>query len=98
MPVFGINATGVFDFHFALFEAPLGGAQVGSSIQQAPVVVTTGLFSTGLDFGGGVFTGASRWLEIAVRTNGSSEPHTLLLPRQPLTPTPTQAFPLRRAT
>jgi 3-isopropylmalate/(R)-2-methylmalate dehydratase small subunit len=49
--------------------------------------VTNGLFTVTLDFGAGVFTGASRWLEIGVRTNGGAS-FTVLSPRQPLTPTP----------
>ena len=41
-----------------------------------------------LDFGNGTFSGAARWLEIGVRTNGSSGSYTLLSPRQAITATP----------
>ena len=34
------------------------------------------------------FTGAARWLDIGVRTNGSAAAFTMLAPRQPLIPTP----------
>jgi len=51
------------------------------------VGVSNGLFTVTLDFGGGVFTGQARWLEIAVRTNGSGA-FTALQPRQELMPAP----------
>src|SRR5262249_3531346 len=47
-----------------------------------------GVFSVTLDFGAGVFPGPARWLEIAVRTNGSTGPYNVLIPRQALTATP----------
>ena len=50
------------------------------------VVVTNGLFTTAIDFGAGVFTGSSNWLEIAVETNGNGS-FTTLTSRQQLTPT-----------
>ena len=46
-----------------------------------------GLFTTTIDFGAGVFTGGSNWLEIAARTNGGGS-FTTLAPRQQLTPVP----------
>jgi len=33
--------------------------------------ISNGLFTAMLDFGPGIFTGSERWLEIALRTNGS---------------------------
>jgi hypothetical protein len=49
--------------------------------------VTAGSFTVSLDFGGGVFTGADRFLEIAVRRN-SGESFVALSPRQPITSNP----------
>ncbi len=46
-----------------------------------------GLFTTTLSFGS-VFNGAAYWLEIGVRTNGSTGSFTILSPRQAITPTP----------
>jgi hypothetical protein len=53
----------------------------------APVIVSNGNFTVLLDFGA-VFSGEARWLEIGVRTNGSSGPYGTPSTRQPLTPTP----------
>ena len=49
--------------------------------------VSNGLFSVTLDFGVGVFTGPSRWLQLDVRTNGTTSFATLL-PRQSILPMP----------
>ena len=51
------------------------------------MTVSNSLFTTLVDFGPGVFTGSSNWLEIAVETNGGSSFNTLA-PRQQLTPVP----------
>ena len=81
-------ATGSYDMRFALFDVPDNGSQVSGTFAIAGVPVTNGLFNVELDFGSAVFTGATRWLEIGVRTNGSVSPHVVLVPRQLLTPTP----------
>jgi hypothetical protein len=44
------------------------------------------------DFGSNVFSGAPRWLEIAVRSNTAATSFTPLVPRQMLTPTPYALF------
>src|SRR5262249_40284408 len=53
--------------------------------------VTNGLFTVSIDFGIDPNTGAGRWLEIAVCTNGSAS-FTTLSPRQRLTPSPYANF------
>ena len=55
------------------------------------VAVTNGLFTVLIDFGSGVFTGATNWLQIGVETNGGGS-FTTLSPRQQLTPTPYAIF------
>ena len=79
-------ATGLYDFRFDVYnDANAGG------IQSTPVLVTlgvtNGLFTTTLNFGGNVFNGSARWLEINVRTNGAVD-YATLAPRQPITATP----------
>jgi hypothetical protein len=84
-------ATGWYDLKFTLFDAASIGGIVPGTV---PVVisaagVTNGAFTVALDFGPTAFTGAARWLEIAVRTNGAASRHfDILSPRQWLTPTP----------
>lgn len=82
----GAPANGVYDFDFALYATNSGGSMLGSASFSLAVPVTNGLFTTTLDFGGN-FSGAARWLEIAVRTNGGSL-FSVLTPRQPITPAP----------
>ncbi|HKX83646.1 MAG TPA: hypothetical protein VJL58_05435, partial [Pyrinomonadaceae bacterium] len=51
--------------------------------------VTGGIFATNLNFGSGAFAAQQfRFLEIAVRLNGSGQPYTILTPRQQVTSTP----------
>ena len=83
----GQPANGNYDLRFTLYDAASGSGQVGSPVTNAPVVLTNGNFTVSLDFGV-VFNGEARWLEIGVRTNGSSGPYGTPSARQPLTPTP----------
>ena len=82
------GVTGLFDFRFAAFDAASSGSQVGSTVNATAVGVTNGLFTVTLDFGANVFSGASRYLDLAARTNGSAVAFVSMTPRQPLTPTP----------
>ena len=80
-------ATGTYDLRFALFDAAGGGAQVGSAITNSALAISGGIYTVTLDYGAGVFTGAGRWLEMSVRTNGGGA-FTTLIPRNAITPTP----------
>jgi hypothetical protein len=83
----GVNpANGQYDLQFTLYNASSGGAPVAAMLTTNAVDVHNGLFGVALDFGN-VFGGEARWLEIAVRTNGSGA-YTLLAPRQELTAAP----------
>ena len=84
----GTNAAaGLFDLTFSVWSASTGAAQVGSTLTNAAVGVTNGLFAVMLDFGSGVFDGNARWLEVGVRTNGNGS-FVTLAPRQALAATP----------
>ncbi len=80
-------ANGTYDFQFTVRDAFTGGSPVGVNPLAATLAVSNGLFTATLDPGAGVFTGADRWLEIAVRTNGAAL-FTTLSPRQKLTAAP----------
>lgn len=62
------------------------GTQQGNLLTNSATAVSNGLFTVTLDFGN-QFPGANRWLEIAVRTNGTANFFTLS-PRRALTPAP----------
>lgn len=80
-------ANGTYDFEFVVFAAATGGTPVAGPAGLSGVTVSNGFFTVTLDFGVGIFTGAERWLELGVRTNGSTS-FTALSPRTEITPTP----------
>ena len=83
----GSPASGSYDLTFSLFAINAGGVAVAGPVTNSAIAVTNGLFTAAIDFGAGVFTGGSNWLQIAVSTNGANTFSTLL-PRQQLTPVP----------
>ena len=83
----GAAANGTFEMRLALFDALAAGSQV-ALVTNTGVVVSNGLFTTLIDYGAGIFNGTAYWLELGVRTNGSSGAFTTLSPRQPVTPSP----------
>lgn len=84
----GVPASGVYDFIFTVHDAEVDGNGLGEPVLLDGIAVSAGLFVAPLDFGADVFTGAARWLQIGVRTNGSAGAFTPLNPRQALTPSP----------
>ncbi len=76
----GNPANGNFDFEFVLFDALVGGAQIGSVLSVNGVAVTDSIFAVRLDFGN-QFPGSDRFLEIRVRPAGQAG-ITILSPRQ----------------
>lgn len=63
--------SGTAEFELRLYDAAVGGSQVGPTATHSGVPVTQGLFTVGLDFGA-VFDGNQRWLEIATQTPGDA--------------------------
>ena len=90
----GILANGSYELRFRLFDQLIVGSQVGGDILLPAVSVTNGLFTVPLEFGPGVFTGASRWLELAARPAGSPAALEVFDPRQPVTAVPYALFAL----
>jgi hypothetical protein len=76
-----------YQMRFRLFDALSSGSQFGSTIENASVAVSDGIFTVALNFGAPVFSGADRFLEIAVRRNGG-EGYTVLSPRQQIASSP----------
>ena len=86
-------ANDEYDFQFKLYDANVGGSQVGSDVNVPDVDVIDGYFTVELDFGSSVFAGDARWLEIGVRPGAESGAYITLTPRQMLTPTPMRYMP-----
>jgi hypothetical protein len=87
----GQPANGVYDFQFRLYDAATDGGQVPVIPVSPGVVVSNGLFTTGMNFGDGVFNGTLYWLEIAVQSTGGGG-FTTLTPRQQVVPVPGAIF------
>jgi hypothetical protein len=88
----GTAVTGDYNFEFNLYPAAqTNGTLAVGSVTNFNVGVTNGLFTTTLDFGQGIFTGANYWLQIGVCTNGGTN-FTLLSPLQPILPVPYAIF------
>ncbi len=79
-------ANGPYDFLFTLFDASIGGSQIGGIVTLGDVPVSTGLFNLKLDFGSLAFGGGACYLQIEVRPGVSGGAYTPLTPRQELTP------------
>ena len=87
----GTTANGSYDLTFTLFATNTNGVPIAGPVTNSATAVSNGSFIATVDFGSGVFTGGSNWLEIAVRTNGAGS-FTTLTPRQQVTPTPYAIF------
>jgi hypothetical protein len=90
----GVPASGPYDFTFALYNAGTNGTQAGAVVTNLDVPVTNGFFTTMMNFGTNSFTGSNAWLQVSVRTNGSSGAFLPLSPRQLVTPAPFALFAL----
>src|SRR5438105_15922055 len=82
----GMSAISNVDFQFSLFDAAVGGSQIGSTLLSANVGIVEGLFTLSLDFGPGAFDNDGRWMEVSVRSPAGTGVFTTLAPRQSLTP------------
>jgi hypothetical protein len=83
--------NGTCDFQFRLYDALVGGAQVGVMQTIPAVSVANGVFTVVLNSSGEfglAFTGDARYLAIAVRCPTGSGSFTLLTPRQTLSAAP----------
>lgn len=70
--------NGDFDMVFSIWDGPSGNqsaVRIAGPKTNAPVLVDKGAFTTTLDFGSGVFTGAQLWLQIEVRPYGNTQAH-----------------------
>jgi len=88
----GGAANGLYDLRFTVFDSTNSpGIIVAGPVTNTAAGVSNGLFTATIDFGTNVFTGAARWLEVGVRTNGVGG-FTVLSPRQALSGSPYALF------
>ena len=83
----GTPANGTYQIQFALFDAPVNGNQIGSTITNASVQVAGGVFTVDLDFGPAAFPGAQRYLQLSVFSS-TTNAFVTLIPRQQLSSAP----------
>ncbi|MCX5691548.1 MAG: hypothetical protein NTV94_17445, partial [Planctomycetota bacterium] len=76
------------DFRFKLFDAAIGGTQIGSTLALNNTTPANGLLTVSLDFGFPAFQGDGRFLEIEVRNPSGSGIWMTLNPRQTITAAP----------
>lgn len=88
----GSPVYGTYDVSFTLKDSAVGGNSISTPNVVAPLGITNGLFTTVLDFGMAAFDGTPRWLEIGMRTNGSTAAYSILLPRTAINATPYATF------
>jgi hypothetical protein len=83
----GGPASGTYNLTFTIYKSSTLPVILAGPVTNNGVIVTNGLFTVLVDFGAGVFNGATNWLGVAVETNGGAG-FTPLTPRQQVTPTP----------
>ncbi len=80
LPASVTPANGTFEMEFRLFDAAVGGNQIGATVSLSNVEVKASSFSVQLDFGEAAFPGADRFIEISVRRQASSDPFEVITP------------------
>ncbi|HEX3627521.1 MAG TPA: hypothetical protein VH280_19110 [Verrucomicrobiae bacterium] len=91
LDVNGAPANGIYDVQFTLYSTNVAGNAVAGPVTNSAAFVSNGLFTIAVDFGPGVFAGASYWLDVAVRTNGGGV-FNELVPRQQIASVPYATF------
>lgn len=82
-----VAANGTYQMQFILFDAPVGGNQVGQIFTTSNVQVVDGIFTVDMDFGANALSGANRYIQIAV-FSPTANSFVALNPRQLMTSAP----------
>lgn len=88
----GTPATGSYEMRFRLFNQVENGFEFGTPKIIPNVAVTNGMFTVKLDVGDWTFDQNDRFMEIAVRPQGNTNPFTVLAPLQQITLAPKAIF------
>ncbi|NJL35283.1 MAG: hypothetical protein HC893_17315 [Chloroflexaceae bacterium] len=89
----GTPVTATCDFRVLLYDAPIGGNQVGNTQIISDIAVVDGFFVLSLNFGAAAFEGDARYLDIAVRC-GPEPSFTSFADRVTLTAAPYSLYAL----
>jgi hypothetical protein len=69
----GSPANGIYDLRFELYVAATGGSPIGAPVVLPSQIITGGLFSADLNFGGpAVFDGTAYWLAVSAKPGGTA--------------------------
>jgi hypothetical protein len=85
----GSVVNGNFDFAFSLYDSPVTGNQIGSTVIKGNRPVNSGFFSLeDIDFGDAAYSGDELWLSVTVRETGNPGSESTLSPRQKINAIP----------
>src|SRR5882762_621029 len=88
----GTPATGSYEMRFRLFNQAENGFEFGTPKIMSDIAVRDGIFTIKIDVGDWTFDQNDRFMEIAVRPQGSANPFTVLAPLQQITLAPKAIF------
>ena len=84
----GQLVNGNVDVRFTLWDADVGGTQVGNANNFTNYPLTDGRFALGLNFGTGAFNGDQRWVQVEFRNPAGTGQYLTLAPRDKILATP----------
>ena len=84
----GQLVNGNVDVRFTLWDADVGGTQVGNANSFTNYPLTDGRFALGLNFGTGAFNGDQRWVQVEFRSPAGTGQYLTLAPRDKILATP----------
>ena len=88
----GAPANGIYEMRFRLFNQVANGFEFGTPKTIPNISVAGGIFTVKLEIGDWTFDQNDRFMEIAVRPQGSVNPFTVLAPLQQITLAPKALF------
>jgi hypothetical protein len=84
----GQLVNGIADLKISLWDADVGGAQIGSANTFNALQLADGRFACGLNFGSAAFDGSNRWIQLEFRNPAGTGQYLTLSPRDKITATP----------
>jgi len=88
----GSAANGNYEMRFTLYDQAANGFQIGTPKTISNITVANGIFTVSIPVGDWTFDQNERFMEIAVRPQGNTNPFTPLAPLQQITNAPKAIF------